>query len=204
MSDQSIAMLTAADAAALLGLKPRTVYALASSDALASHRFGSAVRFDPADIEAYKQSCRLPATTRAAEPEKSATVDPTFAAYFGLNRPRIKWPKKPEPTPNEIRKQRREVKRLRDIERRSLVTFHANKRRTAKLQRTPPWADMAAIRAVYAEAARLTKATGVPHHVDHEIPLQGEFVSGLHVHDNLQILTGTENSKKRNRYEVEV
>jgi hypothetical protein len=89
------------------------------------------------------------------------------------------------------------------LQRAALVRFHANKRRTTKLQRTPAWADQEAIRAVYLEAQRLTRDTRVAHHVDHVIPLQGKRVSGLHVHNNLQILTGSENSKKRNHYEVE-
>lgn len=88
------------------------------------------------------------------------------------------------------------------MERTALVRYHANKRRAAKLQRTPPWADLDAMRAVYAEANRLTQETGIPHHVDHIVPLQGRLVSGLHVHNNLQILTGSENSKKRNHFEV--
>lgn len=87
--------------------------------------------------------------------------------------------------------------------RRSLVTFHANKRRAAKLQRTPAWANLDAMRAIYADAQRLTAETGIPHHVDHVIPLQGRLVSGLHVHNNLQILTGSENSRKRNSFKVE-
>jgi hypothetical protein len=96
-----------------------------------------------------------------------------------------------------------EEERRRREKRRPLVLFHANKRRASKLQRTPSWADMAAIKAFYVEARRLTVATGIPHHVDHEIPLQGRLVSGLHVHTNLQILTGSENSKKRNRFDPE-
>jgi hypothetical protein len=85
----------------------------------------------------------------------------------------------------------------------ALVRFHAAKRRTAKLQRTPPWADMDAIKEFYAAAQRMTQATGEPYHVDHVIPLQGRLVSGLHVAGNLQILHGSENSKKRNHFEVE-
>jgi hypothetical protein len=93
--------------------------------------------------------------------------------------------------------------RERSIEaRRALVRFHVAKRRAARLQRTPPWADMGAIHQVYVEARRLTLETGIPHHVDHEIPLQGELVSGLHVHTNLQIITGSENSRKKNRFEA--
>lgn len=78
----------------------------------------------------------------------------------------------------------------------------AAKRHASKMERTPPWADLEAIRALHAEAQRLTAETGVPHHVDHVIPLQGRTVSGLHVHTNMQILTGSENSRKCNRYVV--
>lgn len=58
-------MLTASEVARLLGLKPRTVYALG----LPCYRFGRAVRFDPADVEAYRASCRsagTPATSAGA------------------------------------------------------------------------------------------------------------------------------------------
>lgn len=83
--------------------------------------------------------------------------------------------------------------------------FNANsaRRSVAISQRTPAWADLAAIEAVYAEARRLTAETSVPHHVDHEIPLQGELVSGLHVHNNLRALPARTNILKSNRFEIE-
>ena len=59
-------MLTAQEAGERLGISARKVYALASAGEIACHRFGAAVRFDPADLDAYKTACRLPATTRAA------------------------------------------------------------------------------------------------------------------------------------------
>lgn len=73
------------------------------------------------------------------------------------------------------------------------------KRHAAKLQATPKWANIYAIRAIYKKAWRLTKKTGVRHEVDHIYPLQGRFACGLHCEANLQILTKEENVRKHNR-----
>lgn len=70
----------------------------------------------------------------------------------------------------------------------------AAKRRAAKLQATPAWADLEEIKNVYLEAQYFDM------HVDHIIPLQGENVCGLHVWDNLQLLPAVENIKKGNKY----
>lgn len=80
------------------------------------------------------------------------------------------------------------------------------RRRAAKLLRTPKWltdADYLEMRLIYEFAQCVEIATGIPHHVDHIIPLQGELVSGLHVPANLQILPSSENCAKSNRWEVD-
>lgn len=77
------------------------------------------------------------------------------------------------------------------------------KRRTAKLQRTPAWLtvdDFWMIEQAYELAALRTKMFGFSWHVDHIIPLQGKFVSGLHVPTNVRVIPGIENVKKANRY----
>lgn len=70
-------------------------------------------------------------------------------------------------------------------------------------QATPPWLSKAQrkeIQAVYTESVRLSDETGIPHHVDHETPLVGKNVCGLHVPWNLQILPAFLNLKKSNHH----
>lgn len=75
-------------------------------------------------------------------------------------------------------------------------------RRAREAERSPEWRDREAIAEVYREAERITRETGIPHDVDHEIPLHGEAVSGLHVHNNLRVIPKLDNIRKGNRYEV--
>jgi hypothetical protein len=79
---------------------------------------------------------------------------------------------------------------------------HASQQRVKKLKRIAIWADRDAIKKIYQQAQKLTRQTGILHEVDHIIPLLGRFVSGLHVENNLQIVTQTVNRKKSNHYEM--
>lgn len=75
--------------------------------------------------------------------------------------------------------------------------------KAAKLRATPPWANRAAIASIYEEAARIQAETGVRMHVDHIVPLQHDLVCGLHCQQNLQILPGSVNEAKRNKWSPE-
>jgi hypothetical protein len=105
----------------------------------------------------------------------------------------------------EWRKQNteREKERLRlwAQENRGRMRAKCAARRARKNMATPAWADEAAIRAIYEECARLIDETGVRYEVDHIIPLKGETVCGLHVHQNLRIVTQLENRQKYTKLE---
>lgn len=124
---------------------------------------------------------------RARHPEKLASSD------------RRKRQKNPE-LYRAIDKRKKEARpELYDVIRRTSKA----KRRAAELHRNVAWADHAKIKEIYAHARVMSEMLGEVWHVDHVIPLQGKLVSGLHVHNNLQILPGIENIRKGNRFQVE-
>jgi hypothetical protein len=73
------------------------------------------------------------------------------------------------------------------------------RRRAAKKQASASWADKTSIKSFYTKCTNLTKTTGIQYHVDHIFPLTSDYMCGLHVENNLQILTKTENMSKGNR-----
>ncbi len=77
------------------------------------------------------------------------------------------------------------------------------KRRADLANRLPPWATSDDCRVFYEMAARVSKCLGIPHHVDHIVPLRGETVSGLHVPWNLRVIPAAENLRKSNHYSLE-
>lgn len=71
--------------------------------------------------------------------------------------------------------------------------FNTAKRIAAKLERTPKWSDMEAIKVIYENCPEGDE-------VDHIYPLQGKLVSGLHVPENLQYLLASKNRSKQHKF----
>jgi hypothetical protein len=78
------------------------------------------------------------------------------------------------------------------------------RRRAAKIHATPPWADPLKIAAIYKTAIEIERRTKQRMHVDHIIPLQHPLVCGLHCEANLQIIPGSANESKRNKFEPRI
>ena len=76
--------------------------------------------------------------------------------------------------------------------------------RARKHKAIPKWVEaefeQLFILEIYDLAQRRSKTLGIDFHIDHIVPLKSDLVCGLHCKDNLQILSGKENSAKRNRY----
>lgn len=76
------------------------------------------------------------------------------------------------------------------------VSRASSARRARKKKAAVAWADMDAIDAIYAKCQRISEETNIKHQVDHIVPLAGDNVCGLHVENNLQIITASENARK--------
>lgn len=76
------------------------------------------------------------------------------------------------------------------------------KYRDRAVQATPPWMwklHGREIEKIYRQCAKVSEATGIPHHVDHIYPLAGKTSCGLHVPWNLQIIPAVLNGRKHNK-----
>jgi len=100
---------------------------------------------------------------------------------------------------NEKRDQYLEYERKYFKEHPGYNNYKASQYRSALLQATPKWANLEKIKLVYIVCSEMNEIYDTNNVVDHIIPLRGKNVSGLHVENNLQILSFSENSKKSNR-----
>ena len=163
------------------------------------------------DTQKHRRDCKDCMSSRSkryyrANPEK---VKARVKAWEKANPERVrntkhKWTKNnPKKTrAADIAWRKANPEKVRNIQRRWEQKNHKKlraksaKRRAAKLQATPAWADLKKIEEIY-----LNCPPG--HHIDHIFPLISPIMCGLHVQNNLQILPAKENISKGNRVTLE-
>lgn len=133
-------------------------------------------------------NARINERRRASETERTYRQRPEVKTRLGMLRASDRY------------RQWRKAYRAR-AEVKAAAAAAAMARRACLLNATPPWVDPRALLAIYEERARIERETGIPHHVDHIVPLQGEGVCGLHVPWNLRVIPARENLRKGNRLE---
>lgn len=79
---------------------------------------------------------------------------------------------------------------------RAVLNSVAARRRCRMRDAFDETADQQKINEIYCKSKRMTEETGIPHEVDHIIPISR---GGKHHEDNLQIITMSENRKKHSK-----
>ena len=152
-------------------------------------------------VECLKVEWQQAAETRAEyfkEYNKSEAGQRAKQEYYGRNKAAViaAAQARPDEAKNNYKKKYKEANP--DMYR-ELVSLRRRRFRDA----TPKWLSAEQrmeIRLKYRLAIEMSRATGLRHAVDHEIPLQGEDVCGLHVPWNLRVITQEENLKKSNKH----
>lgn len=141
-----------------------------------------------------------------------ASVEPWRARCLSAVRNWARHPSLSRPTPLrvlryeilsiiEIYQRSNAVRRLGWSEELRSCRDGARRRRLIQRLATPPWVDQAAMVAIYERCRARTRESGVAHHVDHVVPIQGRMVCGLHVPWNLRVMPASDNVRKSNRFD---
>lgn len=78
--DSEITWLSTADAAARLGITPRTLYRFIDEGQLPAYRFGRVIRLKESEVDAFIESCRIePGTLEHLYPETGSETSATEA-----------------------------------------------------------------------------------------------------------------------------
>lgn len=147
-------------------------------------------------VECMKEDWKLDNAKRSEKP-KSEAAKAAGKRYYERNKEAVKARANARPK-SETRQYKDKHKQNNHEYYLSLTSARRRRHRNA----TPKWVtkeEKKAIRQLYIEAIKLTKLTGVKYVVDHDIPLFGKEVCGLHVLKNLVVMTQEENLKKSNK-----
>ena len=98
------------------------------------------------------------------------------------------------------KEKRTETNKIWAVKNKAKLNHKCRLRQLLKKQATPPWANLKLIQEMYELSEMYSKNTGIKHHVDHVVPIQGKNVCGLHVHYNLQVMPYYENLSKGNNH----
>jgi len=147
-------------------------------------------------VDCMKEDWELDNKKRSEKP-KSEAAKAAGKRYYEKNKDLVKARANARPK-NEVNKYKQKYKQANPDLYKALVSLRKRRHRNA----TPKWVtkeEKLAIRKLYLKAIELTKLTGVRYVVDHDYPLHGETICGLHVLKNLKIMTQEENLKKSNK-----
>jgi len=171
----------------------------AEAKALGLKRYFTGRQCQEGNVHPYRTSdgnCACPACMeRRREQHK-----PYLAAWKEANSERWRDTQIKSAHKTDVRQRRIGTRKEWKVANRDKVAADCRWRQTLKAKATPWWADRKAIEAIYAEARRLERETGVKYHVDHIIPLRGKGICGLHVPWNLRAIPAHENYLKHSRY----
>jgi len=147
-------------------------------------------------VECMKEDWAFDNAKRSKQP-KSEAAKAAGRRYYEKNKEAVKARANARP-PEERRRSRNKHKQENPEVYKALTTARKRRHRNA----TPKWVtqeEKKAIRQLYMQAIKLTKLTGVRYVVDHDYPLNGKEICGLHVLSNLKVMTQEENLKKSNK-----
>jgi hypothetical protein len=113
---------------------------------------------------------------------------------------RLKYPGKRNEYKNQYYKEHYATPRILKTAQELKLTKDAGRERRHKLHTRPKWADLEKIKTYYAIRDWLNYTTfGRHYQVDHVVPIMGKDVCGLHVENNLAVVTAEYNMKKSNK-----
>jgi hypothetical protein len=150
---------------------------------------------------AYCKACHRKAVLswQKANPEKRSSTNKRYLKKFRLTNPPRKSGRKAVLSKEEAAIRDRAAKRAWEAANPERVMEKTRRYQAAKRCASPGWADRSAIVWFYKRARELTAITGIPHEVDHIIPLVSDLVCGLHCEFNLQVLPLWQNRSKANK-----